>query len=165
MFGPPLLLVDQRTREQSDLKFIRFGYRFHEEFRPGLSLRAPTRDRMRTVPLVVHARVCACVKSRCAPWSSRESQRVSEGVQEKRDGRKTVATSGKAKWWKGEGFIVAIKGNALARQRSPTITLCHATSTSLWPQVYRCPLLYPYPFPSLSPSFPHLPSADSFHLR
>jgi len=56
---------------------------------------------------------------------------VSEGVQEKRDGRKTVATGGEAKRWKGKGFIVAIKGNARkARQRSP-ITLCHVTSTSL----------------------------------
>lgn len=81
------------------------------------------------------------------------------------------ATGSEAKRWKGEGFIVAIKGNARKeRQRSPAITLCHATSTSLWPQVYRCPLLYLYPFLDLFLSLSSHPSASriylpSYHLR
>lgn len=54
--------VSRSSREQSGLKFIRLGYRFHEEFRPGVpSLRAPT-----TTPAIARllaSRVCEWHKS------------------------------------------------------------------------------------------------------
>jgi len=158
--GPSLLLIDQRwTREQSDFKFIRFDYRFHEEFRPGLSLRAP----IECAPCRLSC-VCACVKSRCAPWCPQEGFGILEGMQEKRDGTQE-------RWMEHGGNRrqneTMERGRFYRRnqgQRSPTITLCHATSTSLWPHVYRCPLLYLFRSwisPLFSPFFIYLPLISS----
>jgi len=93
--------------------------------------------------------------------------------EEKRRGRARAArqSGGKGKVLSSQSRATRERqGNAPSRvpSRFLSITLCHATSTSLWPQVYRRPLLFnrvPALLFVLASSLPlcrvHLPS---FHL-